>query len=52
MEEVVMQDKTIEEMINEIQEQFSIVGRSGELKKCLAAKLANRHILLEGDVGV
>jgi len=47
-----MQDKTISEMIKEIQEQFNIVGRTVELKKCLAAKLANRHILLEGDVGV
>ncbi len=52
MEGVVMQDKTINEMIEEIQEQFNIVGRTGELRKCLAAKLANRHILLEGDVGV
>ncbi|MHA1397026.1 MAG: AAA family ATPase [Candidatus Heimdallarchaeaceae archaeon] len=47
-----MQDKTIEEMIEEIQEQYHIVGRNIELRKCLAAKLANRHILLEGDVGV
>ena len=52
MEEVVMQDKTIEEMIDEIQKQYNIVGRTSELRKCLAAKLANRHILLEGDVGV
>lgn len=52
MEETVTQGKTIDEMINEIQEQFNIVGRTIELRKCLAAKLANRHILLEGDVGV
>ena len=52
MEGVVKQDKTIDEMIDDIQDQFKIVGRSFELKKCLAAKLANRHILLEGDVGV
>ena len=52
MEGVVMQDKTINEMIEEIQKQFNIVGRAVELRKCLAAKLANRHILLEGDVGV
>ena len=52
MEGVIMQDKTMEEMIEEIQKQYNIVGRSGELLKCLAAKLANRHILLEGDVGV
>lgn len=52
MEGVVMQDKTIDEMITDIQEQYNIVGRDGELRKALAAKLANRHILLEGDVGV
>ncbi|MHA1953401.1 MAG: AAA family ATPase [Candidatus Heimdallarchaeaceae archaeon] len=52
MEGVVMQDKTIDEMIKEIQEQYNIVGRDGELRKGLAAKLASRHILLEGDVGV
>jgi MoxR-like ATPase len=39
-------------MIKEIQEQYNIVGRDGELRKGLAAKLASRHILLEGDVGV
>jgi MoxR-like ATPase len=52
MEGIVMQDKKIDEMIKEIQEKYNIVGRMVELKKCLAAKLANRHILLEGDVGV
>jgi MoxR-like ATPase len=52
MDGTVMQDKTIDEMIEEIQTQYNIVGRTEELRKCLAAKLANRHILLEGDVGV
>jgi MoxR-like ATPase len=52
MNDVVMKNKTISEMIEEIQKQFNIVGRTDELRKCLAAKLANRHILLEGDVGV
>lgn len=52
MEGAVMQDKAIDEMIKEIQEQYNIVGRTSELRKGLAAKLANRHILLEGDVGV
>ncbi|MFW9852029.1 MAG: AAA family ATPase [Candidatus Thorarchaeota archaeon] len=52
MNDVVMQNKTINEMIEEIQVQFNIVGRTDELRKCLAAKLADRHILLEGDVGV
>ena len=42
----------IEVIIKEIQENYNIVGREKELKKCIAAKLAGRHILLEGDVGV
>ncbi len=42
----------IDEMIKEIQDQFNIVGREIELRKSLAAKLAGRHLLLEGDVGV
>ncbi len=49
---VAKQEKTIDEMIKEIQDKFHIVGREKELRKCLAAKLAERHILLEGDVGV
>ncbi len=52
MESAVMDNKSINEMITEVQEKFNIIGRDGELKKCLAAKLACRHILLEGDVGV
>ncbi len=42
----------VEVIIKEIQEKYNIVGREKELKKCIAAKLAGRHILLEGDVGV
>ncbi|MHA1868048.1 MAG: AAA family ATPase [Candidatus Heimdallarchaeaceae archaeon] len=49
---VAKQEKTIDEMIGEIQDKYNIVGRERELRKCLAAKLAERHILLEGDVGV
>ena len=52
MGKVKVAEKTIDEMIKEIQETYKIVGREVELRKCLAAKLANRHILLEGDVGV
>lgn len=46
-----VQDKSMKEMIKEIQERYKIVGREKELTKCLAAKMANRHILLEGEVG-
>lgn len=46
------EDKSINEMIEDIQQKYNLVGRKTELRKCLAAKLAGRHILLEGDVGV
>ncbi len=42
----------LDEMIKDIQTRFNIVGREVELRKCLAAKLAGKHLLLEGDVGV
>lgn len=38
-------------MISEIQSKFSIVGREWELRNALAAKMAGRHLLFEGDVG-
>ena len=44
--------KSIDEMAREIQSRFNIVGRLEELKKALAAKLAERHLLIEGEVGV
>ncbi|MDH5400851.1 MAG: MoxR family ATPase [Candidatus Heimdallarchaeota archaeon] len=44
--------KPLEEVIKELQERFHIVGREIELKLCLAANLAKKHLLLEGDVGV
>jgi MoxR-like ATPase len=45
-------EKSIDDMIIDIQKKYDIVGREVELRKCLAAKLANKHLLLEGDVGV
>ncbi|MHA2502598.1 MAG: AAA family ATPase [Candidatus Kariarchaeaceae archaeon] len=44
--------KTLDEVIKELQEKYSIVGRESELRLALAAKLAKKHLLLEGDVGV
>ncbi|MFX0163439.1 MAG: AAA family ATPase [Candidatus Hodarchaeota archaeon] len=35
-----------------LRRRFGIIGRESELRRCLAAKLAGKHILLEGDVGV
>jgi MoxR-like ATPase len=42
----------IEEIIREIQKSQQIIGRTEELRKALLARLSNRHLLLEGEVGV
>jgi len=44
--------KTLDEVIEELQSKYNIVGREVELRLALAAKLAKKHLLLEGDVGV
>ncbi|MCY3411438.1 MAG: MoxR family ATPase [Candidatus Heimdallarchaeota archaeon] len=44
--------KTLDEIVEELQAKFNIVGRENELRLSLASKLANKHLLLEGDVGV
>ncbi len=44
--------KPLNEVIQELKEQFNIVGRDVELLLSLASKLAGKHLLLEGDVGV
>ncbi len=49
---ITVDGKTLDEVIKELQVNYSLVGRENELKMCLAAKLANKHLLLEGDVGV
>jgi len=41
----------IEEMVREIQQRFGIVGREEELKKALAARIAGRHLMIEGNIG-
>lgn len=35
-----------------LRRKFGIIGRESEIRRCLAAKLSGKHILLEGDVGV
>lgn len=52
VEEIKINGKTMEEVIQEIQNQYNIVGREDELRLSIASKLANKHLLLEGDVGV
>ncbi len=44
--------KTLDEIVVDLQKKFNIIGRSNELKLSLASKLAGKHLLLEGDVGV
>ena len=41
----------IHDLVKDIKDKYNIVGREEKLKLCLAAKLAKKHLLLEGDVG-
>ncbi len=41
----------IDEMVRQIQERYQIVGRTDELRKALAAKLAKRNLMIEGNIG-
>lgn len=52
VEIVTVNGKPLDEVIIELQEKYNLVGRSTELRLCLAAKLADKHLLFEGDVGV
>ncbi|MHA2028700.1 MAG: AAA family ATPase [Candidatus Kariarchaeaceae archaeon] len=52
VELITVNGKTLDEVIRELQHNYNLVGRELELKLCLAAKLAKKHLLLEGDVGV
>jgi MoxR-like ATPase len=42
----------IEKAISEIQEKFGVVGRERSLRKLILGKMANKHIIIEGPVGV
>ncbi|MHA2243758.1 MAG: AAA family ATPase [Candidatus Hodarchaeales archaeon] len=42
----------IEKAISEIQEKFGVVGREGSLRKLILGKQAEKHIIIEGPVGV
>jgi len=42
----------LDEMVQKIRSEFGVIGRDRELRKALAAKLAGKHLLLEGEVGV
>ncbi|MCH8907153.1 MAG: MoxR family ATPase, partial [Candidatus Heimdallarchaeota archaeon] len=52
MENFTINGKTLEEVIIDLKNEYQLVGRESELKLCLASKLADKHLLLEGDVGV
>ncbi len=41
----------IDEMVHDLQEKHDIIGREDELRRALAAKLANRHLMIEGSIG-
>ena len=42
----------IENAVSEIQENFGVVGREGTLRKLILGKMAEKHIIIEGPVGV
>lgn len=42
----------IEKAISEIQEKFGVVGREKTLRKLILGKMAEKHIIIEGPVGV
>jgi len=41
----------IDDMVRQIQERHHVVGRTDELRKALAAKLAKRNLMIEGNIG-
>lgn len=45
-------NKSVEESIIEIQKRFNIIGRNSELGRAITSRLAGKHLLLEGEVGV
>ena len=42
----------IEKVISEIQAKFGVVGRERTLRKLILGKMAGKHIIIEGPVGV
>ncbi len=42
----------IDQAVQEIQEKFGIVGRENELRRLIMARIAGRHAIIEGPVGV
>jgi len=47
-----MSSPNIDQMVLNFQSQFNIVGRSREIRSAILARLAHKHILIEGEVGV
>jgi MoxR-like ATPase len=47
-----MMNKNIDELTKEFQERFSIIGRLREIRSAILARLSNKNILIEGQVGV
>ncbi|MFX1513971.1 MAG: AAA family ATPase [Promethearchaeota archaeon] len=45
-------DLDVNEIINKIQSEANIVGRTRELRQIVLARLANKHVIIEGPVGV
>jgi MoxR-like ATPase len=44
--------KSVSQIVKEIQERSGIVGRTKELRQIVLARLSRRHVVIEGTVGV
>ncbi|MBD3226770.1 MAG: AAA domain-containing protein [Candidatus Lokiarchaeota archaeon] len=47
-----MLNKNIDEATEEFKQRFNIIGRSREIRQAILARLSNKNILIEGQVGV
>ena len=47
-----MKTKNIDDMTEEFRNKFQIIGREKEIRQAILARLAGKHILIEGEVGV
>ncbi len=45
-------DLSVDEIVIKIQTEAKIVGRTKELRQIILARLANKHVIIEGPVGV
>lgn len=45
-------NKSVDQIVHEIQDKSGIIGRTRELRQIVLARLSGRHVVIEGTVGV